>query len=169
MNIRKANLEDCMLISQLAAQTFPWTYRNILTKEQIDYMMDWMYSLPNLQQQMKDGHTFYIISSETGSPCGYVSVRLESGTLYHLEKIYVLPEAQGKGYGKALFLQAEEHVRKQANRVTATMELNVNRYNKALNFYKKMGMTCDRQGDFPIGNGYYMNDYIMKIEIPPRP
>jgi hypothetical protein len=28
-----------------------------------------------------------------------------------------------------------------------------------------MGMRIDRQGDFPIGRGFYMNDYIMKMEL----
>lgn len=28
-----------------------------------------------------------------------------------------------------------------------------------------MGMKKVRQGDFPIGNGYYMNDYIMALRI----
>lgn len=45
------------------------------------------------------------------------------------------------------------------------LELNVNRNNKALHFYEHMGMKKLREGDFPIGNGYYMNDYIMGKEI----
>ena len=45
------------------------------------------------------------------------------------------------------------------------MELNVNRNNKALQFYEHMGMRKLREGDFPIGNGYYMNDYIMGLDI----
>ena len=28
-----------------------------------------------------------------------------------------------------------------------------------------MGMRRLREGDFPIGEGYYMNDYIMGLEI----
>jgi len=28
-----------------------------------------------------------------------------------------------------------------------------------------MGMQKDRQGDFPIGNGFYMNDYIMAMNV----
>ena len=45
------------------------------------------------------------------------------------------------------------------------MELNVNRNNPALGFYEHMGMKKVREGDFPIGNGYYMNDYIMGLDI----
>ena len=35
----------------------------------------------------------------------------------------------------------------------------------AVDFYEHMGMHKDRTGDFPIGNGFYMNDYIMAKEI----
>jgi hypothetical protein len=45
------------------------------------------------------------------------------------------------------------------------MLLNVNRYNKALQFYLHMGMKRVSEGDFDIGHGYYMNDYIMGMEI----
>lgn len=44
-------------------------------------------------------------------------------------------------------------------------ELNVNRYNKALEFYLRMGMQIDRSGDFDIGGGFYMNDYILRKSL----
>ena len=42
--IRKATSADCGLIHKLAWQIFPETYKEILSKEQIEYMMEWMYS-----------------------------------------------------------------------------------------------------------------------------
>lgn len=45
------------------------------------------------------------------------------------------------------------------------MELHVNRGNRALGFYGRMGMRRLREGDFPIGDGYFMNDYILGLEI----
>ena len=42
--IRKATSADCGLIQKLAWQIFPETYKEILSKEQIEYMMEWMYS-----------------------------------------------------------------------------------------------------------------------------
>ena len=51
-DIRKATTEDIKLINELAWIAFPATYKDILTKEQIDYMMDWMYSPENLLKQM---------------------------------------------------------------------------------------------------------------------
>ena len=45
------------------------------------------------------------------------------------------------------------------------MALTLNRRNPALHFYERMGMRCLREGDFPIGGGFYMNDYIMGLDI----
>ena len=45
------------------------------------------------------------------------------------------------------------------------LELNVNRHNKAINFYKKLGFIITMEEDIDIGNGYYMNDYVMNLEV----
>ena len=45
------------------------------------------------------------------------------------------------------------------------IELHVNRHNQALGFYEHQGMRKLRQGDYPIGQGFYMNDYIMGLEL----
>ena len=47
---RKASVEDCGLIREMACVAFPDTYKTILSPEQLDYMMEWMYSPENLRQ-----------------------------------------------------------------------------------------------------------------------
>ena len=73
--IRKATLADIEVIRTLAAQTFPATYQHILTPEQIDYMMDWMYSSESLKNQMEKEHHIYYIAYEECEPAGYVSIQ----------------------------------------------------------------------------------------------
>lgn len=166
LTIRKATLDDCQLIHEMAWRVFPQTYRDILTPAQNDYMMEWMYSLPNLRKQMTDdGHVYLLAYDETTrQPVGYVSVQPQGKHLFHLQKIYVLPEWQKHHAGSFLFRQAVAYIR-QIHPGQCTMELNVNRNNPAVTFYEHMGMHKSRQGDFPIGNGFYMNDYIMTMEI----
>ena len=164
----------------------------MLSKEQIDYMMDWMYSMPNLEKQLQEGHEYYIamrndtpcgylsvqyegheyyIAMRNDTPCGYLSVQYEgvgeSGKeQYHLQKIYLLPTEQGNGLGRILFQKALEHVRKAAAGKPAVMRLNVNRDNaKAVAFYQHMGMEIVFRGDFHIGQGFYMTDYIMEMPV----
>lgn len=161
--IRKATKDDSPLIRQLAEHIFPATYREIISQEQIDFMMDWMYSISNLNKQMDGGHIYFIAYRGTVS-VGYVSIEQKDKDLFHLQKIYVLGSEQGTGCGKFLFLEAIKYI-KSVHTKPCTMELNVNRENKAVSFYEHMGMMKARQGDFPIGNGYFMNDYIMSMEL----
>ena len=162
--IRKATTDDCKLINSLASRVFPETYKNIITPEQCDYMMEWMYSEGSLNKQMTEEGHVYLIACQDDNPVGYVSVQRQGENLYHLQKIYVLPDMQGNGCGRYLFGKAVEYIKSQ-HPTPCRMELNVNRYNKAVTFYERMGMHKDREGDFPIGNGFYMNDYIMALDI----
>lgn len=162
--IRKCTADDCGLINRLAWKAFPPTYQSILAPEQIGYMMRWMYDEAALRRQMaEEGHVYFIIHAGT-EPAGYVSVRPEGGSVFHLEKIYVVPEFQGCHYGSALFRHAVAYV-KTAFPAARAVELNVNRHNPALGFYRRMGMSIVHEGDFDIGNGFYMNDYIMRLEL----
>ena len=160
---KKATEADIATIRAIAQVAFPDTYKSILTPDQIDYMMEMMYSEANLRTQFSGGHVFFIAYSN-GVPCGYVSVERQGEKLFHLQKIYVLPKYQGTGAGGFLFSKAVDYI-KSGQPQKCVMELNVNRHNKALGFYEHKGMKKVREGDFDIGNGYFMNDYIMAIEI----
>lgn len=168
-DVIKAGEEDLQLVHDMAEVVFRHTYKDILSPEQMEYMMEWMYSLPNLQKQSADGHVFFI-AADGVTPCGYVSVQPEGLSergrcLFHLHKIYVMPSEQGCGLGKLLFDTVLSYVRSVADGRPSSIELNVNRNNPAVDFYKHLGMTVLRQGDFHIGNGFYMNDYIMGIDL----
>ncbi len=162
-SIREATLNDCGLIHNMAEVVFRDTYKEILSQEQTEYMMEWMYSLDNLKKQMEEEHVFHI-GYWGDEPCGYLSVQQESEDLFHLQKIYVMPQFQGKQIGKKLFEKAIHYI-KSIHPTPCFMELNVNRDNKAIQFYERMGMKQLRQGDFCIGNGYCMCDYIMGMEL----
>ena len=162
--VRQATIEDCGLIHSLAWEVFPQTYRHILSPEQTAYLMHWMYDVDSLRRQMEhEGHVYFLAYAGS-EPVGYVSIRRETEEVVHLEKIYVLPRYQGAHAGGFLFRHAVAKARELFPDAQA-MELNVNRSNPALDFYRHMGMRIDREGDFDIGNGFYMNDYIMRLEL----
>lgn len=164
LRIRPATTADIPLIHDLADVAFRATYRDILSPEQLDYMMEWMYAPESLHRQMKaEGHLYYIAYLE-GVPAGYVSIQPEGAHTFHLQKIYVLPHLQGQHIGQALFEQAVNVV-KTLHPDACQLRLNVNRNNKALHFYEHLGMRKVDEGDFPIGQGYYMNDYIMALNL----
>ena len=162
--IRIATTKDIPLIQQLAEQVFPETYKNIITPEQCRYMMDMMYSEESLRRQMtEEGHVYQLLSVD-GEAAGYVSVQPIESDLYELQKIYVLPRFQGRHLGRTLFDAAVALVKK-LHPEPCRIFLHVNRYNKAKTFYEHLGLKVTKQGDYNIGHGYFMNDYIMEKEI----
>lgn len=164
VQIRRATTADIELIRSVADVAFRATYAEILSAEQMEYMMDMMYSGESLRRQIEIEHHAFYLALLDGRTVGYVSVERQAERLFHLQKIYLLPECQGRHIGERLFECACRHVKSLCTE-PCTMELNVNRHNRALGFYERMGMRKVRQGDFAIGNGYYMNDYIMAIEL----
>lgn len=166
VKILKAGENDLPVIHDMAQIVFRHTYLDILSPQQMEYMMEWMYSLPNLHKQLSEGHV-YFIAYISGRPCGYMSIQkegIDSGIMvFHLQKIYVMPSEQGKGVGKLLFNQAVDYVTNSF--LPSRIELNVNRNNNAVGFYRHIGMRILREGDFHIGEGFYMNDYIMGLDI----
>ncbi len=163
-SLRRASEADIESIRRLAGEVFPATYREILSPAQLDYMMAWMYAPETLAHELRQPAFAWFLVACEGEPCGYLSIEQEAEALFHLQKIYLLPRFQGLGAGAWLFGQAVAYIREQGSG-SCRMELNVNRHNRAVGFYERMGMRKLREGDFPIGGGYYMNDYIMGLTI----
>jgi hypothetical protein len=46
-----------------------------------------------------------------------------------------------------------------------TLRLNVNRFNNAQFFYQKKGFQIVETIDIPIGEGYWMEDFIMEKKL----
>ncbi len=161
LDIRNASIKDIPLIQELTYQIWPQTYAPILSKEQIDYMLEMMYSDTSLQQQMVDG-TRFLIAYEDKVPVGFAAFQEIKPTLFKLHKIYVLGTRQGKGTGRFMINHIIEEIRKQG---ASTLQLQVNRHNKAKDFYELLGFTIIEEADFDIGNGYFMNDYVMEKKI----
>ena len=162
VSILKAGENDLKTIHDMAQVVFRQTYHEILSSQQMEYMMEWMYSLPNLRNQLSDGHAYFIAYMD-GTPCGYMSIQQEGFhedvMVFHLHKLYVMSSMHGKGIGRLLFNQAQEYVSERF--ASSRIELNVNRKNPAVHFYRHIGMRVLREGDFHIGEGFYMNDSLL--------
>ncbi len=163
-SIEKATLADCPLIRTLASNIWEPTYGSILSREQLDYMFEMMYSNESLQKQMSELHHQFFVIYADGVPSGYLSIETVEKDLYEFQKIYSLPSLHGSGIGRFIIEQGIAYL-KTIHPSPFTIELNVNRHNPAVGFYKHMGFHEHATRDFHIGNGYYMNDYIMRMEV----
>jgi GNAT superfamily N-acetyltransferase len=162
--IRPADLDDINTIGFLAQQIWPDTYGGILPPEQLKYMLKLIYSPRSLRRQMVDERHQFLIVEQTEEPIGFASwsVTSEPG-IFKLHKLYVLPGRQGKGLGKTLLQFIFETIRPEG---ATRLRLNVNRFNKARQFYERMGFAVVGEEDIDIGHGYFMNDFIMEIAVP---
>ena len=86
---RNASFADIPLIRSLAQQIWPGTYSSILTTNQIDYMMNLMYSERRLREQMQNGHQFIVVYN-AGLPVGFAAFSLVEPTVFKLHKIYIV-------------------------------------------------------------------------------
>ncbi len=163
--LRPAGFADIPLLRRLADTAFRCTYAPLLSPAQIDYMMEWMYAPEVIERELREGFAWFVAERCADAlPAGYLSIERQEADLFHLQKIYVLPEFQGIGLGGWLFRAGVGEIRRM-HPAPCRMELNVNRRNRALGFYEHMGMRRVREGDFPIGGGYFMNDYILALDI----
>lgn len=161
LKIRKATSKDIPLIRELTFKVWPQTYAAIISREQIEYMMEMMYSEASLLKQMNEGCRF-IIAYDNNEPVGFASCQETEPSLFKLHKIYVLNTQQGKGTGKFMIEYLLNDIRQKGG---SALQLQVNRHNKARNFYEKLGFVTIQEADFDIGNGYFMNDYVMEKKL----
>jgi ribosomal protein S18 acetylase RimI-like enzyme len=132
-------------------------YRSIIGQSQIDYMLQKMYSEEALFNQSKSGQNFYFIQDSNNINVGFLSYTIQKPDACFINKFYISSTQQGKGLGKKVFSQLK-------NSLTGIkrFQLTVNRQNyKAINFYFSLGFKIEKCEDFDIGNGYFMNDFVM--------
>lgn len=162
LSITTATAAAIPIIRQLTFATWPQTYSSIIGKEQIDYMLELMYNPTTLQKQMEEEGCTFIIVYDDKEPVAFASYNETEPQTWKLNKIYILPSQQGKGTGKFIINYIVDKIKaKQAK----ALQLQVNRDNKAKDFYEKLGFNIITTADFDIGNGYFMNDYVMELAI----
>jgi len=162
LSVQKATATDIPLIRQLTFEIWPQTYSSILSKEKIDYMLDMMYSPASLQKQMEEDGCTFIIVYDDAEPVAFASYNETEPQVWKLNKIYILPSQQGKGTGRFIINYIVDEIKEQGAKA---LQLQVNRENKAKDFYEKLGFKIILTADFDIGNGFFMNDYVMELSL----
>lgn len=163
ITVNEALPNEYNIIQDIARKTWPVAYSAILSNLQMEYMLEMFYSIEALNKNADKGDRF-LLAKENGIPLGFASYEhnYRSKPVTRIHKIYILPEAQGKGIGKRLMDEIEFLAKKNHSQF---LSLNVNRYNKAQLFYQKLGFEITAEEDVEIGNGFLMEDYIMEKKL----
>lgn len=147
---------DIPVIYKLAEEIWYEHYPDIISHEQIDYMLKNFYGPKVLEDLMNKGQRFFLIDVNEMENVGYLAVTEKAAGHWFMNKFYIKTEVQGKGIGSQVLKSWEDLIH------PAELSLQVNRRNfKSINYYFKNGFTIKEVADFDIGNGYSMDDFIM--------
>ena len=160
--VRKAEYADIRVIRTLAHAIWPGTYGEILPEGQMDYMLKIFYTDEAIKKQMKEGHEFLIVEVNAEA-VGFASYsHSDRAGVYTVHKLYVLEAVQGKGIGTHLLNDILERIRPAHPK---ELQLYVYRLNPAKEFYEKKGFKVLKEVEEPIGEGYFVRDYVMVKQL----
>ena len=158
--ITKATIKDIHLIQDLAQKSWRSHYPGIISHEQIDFMLDLMYSEEEITRQFNNpNYHYYLLGNEKNfyGIMGFENHYEQKTTKLH--RIYITEEGKGKGLGKeAIQLLKNQIIEVGDQRII----LAVNKQNPSYHFYLSQGFKVYEEGVFDIGNGFVMDDYLME-------
>jgi ribosomal protein S18 acetylase RimI-like enzyme len=158
LNLRPATATDIPLIRTLAHRIWRECYPGIISGEQIEYMLGWMYSAEQLASEFTACVPWELVE-ENGMPIGFLSYKLESDSRVKLNKLYLLPDHQHRGHSRTLLAHVCERARALGAR---EVWLQVNKRNaRAIAAYVKASFHIASEAVADIGHGFVMDDYFM--------
>lgn len=153
---RRAGTEDVPLLRDLAQRIWRAYYPAIVGHEQVEYMLGQMYSAKTIERELGEGVVWKVAMLDADA-VGFLS--LTPGAQAKLNKLYLLTELHGQGFGAAMI----EHACTVARDAGASeLHLQVNKRNeRALRAYERAGFRRVKEAVFDIGGGFVMDDYVL--------
>lgn len=158
--IELSNKKDVEELSALASSIVQEHYDPILGKEQNNYMIEMFQSVHAIEEQLEGGYNYYIVLEED-EEAGFIGFYPKDDKMY-LSKFYLKKECRGKGYSIKMLDFIKSAAREKG---LGKVFLNVNKYNDALTPYEHLGFYKIREEKNDIGNGYFMDDYVLECLV----
>ena len=154
--------DEIATVSSLAQDIWHECYREILSTQQIDYMLDKYLIVKEITKQIRqEGYLYYLLKIDEND-AGYLCIHVEEKRLF-LSKLYILKEYRGKGIPRKVIDFLEEVCEKH---LLESVYLAVNKYNtNAFEVYEHLGFAVKDSVVTDIGSGYVMDDYIMERPV----
>lgn len=155
---------DIAPVCALAREIWVQHYPGIITVKQIEYMLAQRYSPDAIRAQLQAGEAWWDKLEAHGELCGFASYeRGARARAMKLDKLYVHQLFRGRGYGAALI----DHVAKAARQQGMdNLYLQVNKYNHgSVAAYLRTGFAVEKTVKVDIGNGFFMDDYVMEKDV----
>lgn len=163
---RPATENDIPLLRGLAERIWRTSYAEMIPPEQIEFMLGWMYGAEQIAREMSEG-VIWELAFVDEQATGFFSIGFEEPSRAKLHKLYLLPERQGAGIGRALLERVHALA---ATRNAAEVWLQVNKLNtRAIRAYQRAGYVVEKSAVFEIGQGFVMDDFIMQRALDSKP
>lgn len=148
-------------ISVLAEEIWHQHFTPIIGKDQVIYMVDKFQSFHAIKEQVEHGYEYFkIYNGETFA--GYTGVREDDDALF-LSKLYLHETQRGQHLSTKAF---QFLIDLCTERGLSKIWLTCNRNNShTLDVYHHLGFVTVREEKADIGNGFYMDDYILEYVI----
>ncbi|MGC2061401.1 MAG: GNAT family N-acetyltransferase [Thermodesulfovibrionales bacterium] len=157
---RQAGIENIAEIKALARRIWDEAYGEILSKKQIDYMLQMMYSGEVITEELLNGTVWDLIIAND-IPCGYLSYVLAEDNSVKLSKIYIEKDFRRTSIAACSLSRVKHYAVRNGKDY---IYLTVNKNNKqAIRAYEKNGFAITAAVVTDIGHGFVMDDFIMKL------
>ncbi len=158
VTIETAKVQQLPDIAALAAKIWNEHYLGIISQPQIDYMLAKDYNLDALQKDADLGSIF-LVATQEAQTIGFAAFKSLNSETLKLEKLYLLKAYQGQGIGAELLRQVEAVA---LERGALDIILFVNKHNhRAISAYSRAGYAYFDSVLEPIGQGFYVDDFIL--------
>jgi ribosomal protein S18 acetylase RimI-like enzyme len=151
--------KDVESLCSLAREIWRAHYPPIIGSAQTEYMLDQRYQPQIVRAELERSDVWWDVLREDRAIVAFASsIRLEEAAL-KLDKLYVHPSRQRRGYGATLLEHAVNRARSLGLR---EISLAVNKQNHAaIAAYRKHGFDIHEAVVKDIGGGFEMDDYVM--------
>lgn len=169
MNLQRLDISDLYCLQELASQVFMETFSEGNSAKEMSAYISERFSQKQLFSELSNPLSQWYFATERGRKLGYLKLNFGSAQTesfdheaIELERIYVLREFHGKGYGQLLLNKAINLSKEyDAN----FLWLGVWEHNhKAVAFYKKNGFEVFGDHIFQLGNEP-QTDWLMKRKL----
>lgn len=154
--------QDYETLEKIAADCWHSAYDGLLGKEQVAYMLEKFQSAPAMREQTQEQRYSYYFICRGDEIIGYCALQDQGEDLF-LSKLYLCESERGRGVGQEALAEVIAAAKKAGAR---RVYLTVNKHNaRAVRSYEKFGFLKEREERTPIGNGYYMDDFVYGFRL----
>lgn len=149
--IKLAQIEDVKVIQNIVHNTISEIYPNYYPKEVVDFFLE-HHREENIMKDIQIGNVYLLYRNDECVGTGTIDGE-------YMNRVFILPSHQGKGYGTLIMNFIEDKIAKNYNKVYIDSSL------PAFNIYIKRGYNPIKYSEEFVGNNRVLCFQVMSKEV----